>query len=595
LHDFDRRKGMSTDFLAAVYLRMSMDRQEDSPERQRGAIAPYLAKNGLRLYKEYVDEARRGWEEDRAGFLRMIQDARKGLFSIIVVDELSRLSRFDPLDFLVQVAYPLRGAQVVLHSVLEGPQSWDNLVGIILSAVHQDKSAGESKKTAYRVASLYRRLCVDGEIDIGRPPLGYKRVWVRDGVVLPANEKGATPRLVPDDDHPERPRAVRWAFEAYADRDLSLLDICRELESRGIETGRGKRVWRSGTLVRMLRNPRYAGFYVFGRTSMGKFHEVHGQEVKESPNARSKGRPKRTYHPQESWRVIANHHEALVGVELFMRVQELLSSNRKRTTPLRGRGDFLLTKLLICGACGGPMVGGRDRAGRVIYQCSQARNLGTCRLNTVREAEVVCRVIDTLECKFLNPAFLDRLREKVRELQRESSSEEAVARLRGERASLEKDIARVRGRLAKIADEGTFEFLSGQVASWVRRTKEIDAELEALGEPAHAEVVEDIIKEVSSSLWDLREAEQSGDREQLRVVLRKVTAAVKVDVAEEAYGSAGKRFRYVLCGGEVVARGSGALACAIPGGATIKLEEGCDETTSAASECSLLHHGCGWR
>ena len=49
--------------------------------------------------------------------------------------------------------------------------------------------------------------------------------------------------------------------------------------------------------------------------------------------------------------MIPDHHEPLVSVELFMRVQEMLAVNRKRTTPAEP-GNFLLTKLLICGGCG---------------------------------------------------------------------------------------------------------------------------------------------------------------------------------------------------------------------------------------------------
>ncbi len=111
---------------AAVYIRMSTDDQADSPQRQRDQVLPYCEKKGYRVVEVYEDAGMRGWDNDRPAFQRLLRDAQKGLFDIIVVDEASRLSRQDPIEYVVTVAHPLRQAGVAVEVVDEGRQmNWD--------------------------------------------------------------------------------------------------------------------------------------------------------------------------------------------------------------------------------------------------------------------------------------------------------------------------------------------------------------------------------------------------------------------------------------------------------------------------------------
>src|SRR5262245_43808131 len=53
---------------------------------------------------------------------------------------------------------------------------------------------------------------------------------------------------------------------------------------------------------------------------------------------------------------VPNAHPALVGPATFAAVQERFARNKALTTPVRG-GPWLLTGLLRCGECGGPLHG----------------------------------------------------------------------------------------------------------------------------------------------------------------------------------------------------------------------------------------------
>jgi site-specific DNA recombinase len=88
---------------------MSDDSQQSSIGRQLDQVGPYWVRKGYVVVGQpYTDEAIAGDEFDRRpGFQRLLRDARAGLFSVIVCDEWSRLSRQDPVDFTALVVKPL--------------------------------------------------------------------------------------------------------------------------------------------------------------------------------------------------------------------------------------------------------------------------------------------------------------------------------------------------------------------------------------------------------------------------------------------------------------------------------------------------------
>src|SRR2546430_970707 len=117
---------------AAIYIRMSDDKQENSPARQRSNIDPYIRHRGYEVVGEpYEDHGMRGWDQSRPNFLRLLRDAERGLFDVIVVDEMSRLSRDDSWEFIELVANPLRKAGVVVDVVGKGEQNWNDVIGLI--------------------------------------------------------------------------------------------------------------------------------------------------------------------------------------------------------------------------------------------------------------------------------------------------------------------------------------------------------------------------------------------------------------------------------------------------------------------------------
>ena len=155
------------------YVRMSSDKQEDSPDRQRAGINACANTKGYTLKKEYLDAGISGWAEDRPSFKQMMADAVAGKFDLILVDEDSRLSRQSPLEFMAKVAYPLQAAGVRVESAASGSLDWDDLGGQILAVVKADKAREEVRSLSRRVLGGMVQKAQAG-MWLGAAPFGYK-------------------------------------------------------------------------------------------------------------------------------------------------------------------------------------------------------------------------------------------------------------------------------------------------------------------------------------------------------------------------------------------------------------------------------------
>jgi DNA invertase Pin-like site-specific DNA recombinase len=401
---------------ACVYVRMSTDKQEDSPERQRGQIDPHCQRRGYVVVRRYEDLGERGWSDERQGFNQMLEDAGKGLFDVIVVDEMSRLSRSDQWAFM-ETVLPLRRAGVLVDSVAEGLMDWNDpndLSPFIMLGVRQHKSNQESSNLGRRVLSGYEKLAAKGKILLGRAPYGYRR----------QRDAGGATRLVlgPDDEV----RTVRWIFDAYVNRDYSYADIVRELNRRAVSPPAGGSGWCRPTVAGILKAEVYTGSYVFNRRHYGKFFRMTAAGPEQSRRDRQRIKymgversPRSVANDRKDWVVIPNTHEPIIEPELFNRVQGVIKSNTRRTTPVKCRGDFLLSGLLVCEDCGRPMLGGRAAPTQKVrerYMCSGRQNVKSdCKLNIVREPEVLDRILGTLKQTFMNPqVVVARLRAQAR-------------------------------------------------------------------------------------------------------------------------------------------------------------------------------------
>ncbi|WP_368321686.1 recombinase family protein, partial [Mediterraneibacter gnavus] len=80
----------------AAYCRVSTDKadQLNSLEAQKEFFSEYTQRTGDVLIKLYADEGISGTKiKNRKEFLRMMSDAEKGMFDMVVVKDISRFAR----------------------------------------------------------------------------------------------------------------------------------------------------------------------------------------------------------------------------------------------------------------------------------------------------------------------------------------------------------------------------------------------------------------------------------------------------------------------------------------------------------------------
>src|SRR5882672_11922001 len=115
---------------AVIYARYSSDLQRDaSVEDQIRLCRERIAHDGWQLVATYTDRAQSGASQLRPGYQRLLEDARRRQFDVVVAEALDRLSRdqehvaalFKQLTFAnVRIATLAEGDVSELHVGLKG-------------------------------------------------------------------------------------------------------------------------------------------------------------------------------------------------------------------------------------------------------------------------------------------------------------------------------------------------------------------------------------------------------------------------------------------------------------------------------------------
>ena len=204
----------------------------------------------------------------------------------------------------------------------------------------------------------------------------------------------------------------------------------------------GKIIWgrlTHGRVLGMLKNPSYAGMYVFGRYQ-------YRREI--SPEGEVRKRMQAVAMPD--WRVsLKEHHEGYITWEEFFKNQERLEKNRTNgeETVLSGparEGLALLQGLLLCGSCGRALTVRYMGNGGIYprYQCNWLRREGLATKDCMSfRCDLLDAAISEEVLKALQPAELELALAALRELE---SRDQAILRqwqMRLERAEYEAALA----------------------------------------------------------------------------------------------------------------------------------------------------------
>lgn len=232
--------------MAVGYVRVSTDRQEESPAAQRAEMEAWVAARGLRLAAVLEDIDVHGDDrlEDRPGFLRALAALREHGAGVLLVRNRQRFVRDAELSYVLRRAIKQHGAVLqTLDGLVDDDNPNTNLLGGILDNVHEFERRMISENTSKILQNMQR----EGRPAGGKAPHGQRIVW-GDFYV---DEQGVRRRralaLEPD---PDELRAIARIKELRG-QGVSYAAIAEKLHEEGFQP-RGKK-WHRTTVFNLAR------------------------------------------------------------------------------------------------------------------------------------------------------------------------------------------------------------------------------------------------------------------------------------------------------------------------------------------------------
>lgn len=302
----------------AAYCRVSTDKtdQINSLEAQKNFFTEYTEKNGHNLVRLYADEGISGTKtKNRREFLRLMKDAKQGLFEMVVVKDISRFAR-NTVDLLQNIrtlkALGIETAFLTSNMTVLGQSEF---VLTIFGALAQEESANTSKRVKFGKKMNAEK---------GRVPnfvYGYDKT-IGDYFNLSINEKEA--------------QVIRQIYNWYLNEGYGAAKISNMLNEKGIRTKRNCK-WSQNAICRILTNELYTGKIINGKQEVTDFLTGARAEKDES-----------------EWIVKERPDLQIIEPEQYEKAQNILRERNQSFHLKRERqsNKYLFSTIIKCKECG---------------------------------------------------------------------------------------------------------------------------------------------------------------------------------------------------------------------------------------------------
>ena len=314
----------------AAYCRVSTE-QEEQQNSYQVQIAYYTdlinRKKEWSLVGIFADEGISGTQtKKRTEFNRMIRMCKNKKIDLVITKSISRFARntVDCLEYVRQLKNLGIGVIFEKENINTLTMTSEFMIALYGSFA-QAESESISKNVSWGKEKAYR----EGKVQFQyQNLLGYRKGT--DG----------KPEIVP-----EEAETIKLIYKLFLD-GYSMTNIKKTLESKGILTAKGKKVWNESLISSILKNEKYVGDALLQKT-----YTLDCITHKVVRN-----------HGERPMYLVTDHHAPIIDRDTYNRVQQELarrSSKRKissKTTTEQGKysSKYALSELLICGNCGTP-------------------------------------------------------------------------------------------------------------------------------------------------------------------------------------------------------------------------------------------------
>jgi site-specific DNA recombinase len=493
---------------AALYARYSTDKQSSISAQFR--VCKQIAKqHGFTVCSEYSDAAISGGTAQRPGYQSMLDAARRSEFDVIVAEDTSRLWR--SLSEQSPRLAELEDLDIAVVTIdLDTRRDDAELIGPLNGAISQKYR----KEIGRRVYRTHSEMAEDGEPCGGRA-YGYVAARDNDGKIA-INRQEA--------------QWVVWIFGRYAE-GMSPRRVADELNRKGVPSpgakwNRKKRrqdaKWLMTAVRAILRNERYVGRVVWGRTRWKRLASDSSKRIKLPPKTPAivKQRPDLRIIDDKLWNAVQARIKAASAGRTTFRVDDP-DRGRKAYTGHGGKAHkHAMSGLLKCSCCKQSYVIADSRS----YACASHRDGGPSACdNALRARRDVIEgvVVGGLQEHLLSPEWLAKIeswtldRVKAAQKAQAANANAGVDRLK----AVEAQIARVTDAIAEGAMGGS--------KALADKLQALEAERDALTQRASPvapiRVVPRLGERVKGFLRDLQSALHRNP-DQARMYLRRLLA-----------------------------------------------------------------------
>ena len=382
-----------------IYTRVSTAIQVDgySLDAQRDKLIKYAEYQELDIAHEYSDQGKSGKSvEGRPEFMQMLEDIKseKDQVSYVLVFKLSRFGR-NAADVLssLQLMQDYGVNLVCVEDGIDSSKDAGKLMISVLSAVAEI----ERENIQIQTMEGRKQKAREGKWNGGLPPYGYRLV---NGLLMIEEEEAEIIRII---------------FDKYLNTSMGSIAITEYLNSHGYK----KKLRQNNTLdyftenfiSKVLDNAVYCGRITYGKRTMEK---VTG--------TRNEYRQVR----KDDYIDVKGIHEGIITEEEWAQVQikrKSMAAYQPKTHSLEH--EHILSGLLKCPKCGGPMYGNVNRKKKkdgssykdyFFYRCQRRKVIDGKKCDYKRQwsEELIDDAVSELICSLVTkPKFEEHLRKKV--------------------------------------------------------------------------------------------------------------------------------------------------------------------------------------
>lgn len=440
----------------------------------------------------YEDEGYSGGNTNRPKFQEMIKDIKAGKINRVVCYKLDRIGR--SVAQLSNMFELLDKHNCSFTSITEQQFDTTTPMGRAMINIASTFAQLERETIAERVRDNMIGLAKTGRWLGGQSPLGFspeKLTYIDEDF-----KERTLMKLTPIHEELE---LVKLIYELYI-KFQSVRQVTKKLNLDRIK-GKNGGNFNTSVIIRILKNP----LYVKSDAASNEFLENTGMNVFGTPNGNgyityNKTRKMTIDRDINEWIVAVSKHKGIIKSSDWIKVQELLESNKDKKIIRLGTGSkntSILTGVLKCAKCGGNMVirhGHKEaKSGKTFayYICSNkdSKFVDKCTNPNIRVDRLDAIVISQLK------AFnTDLLKESLKKELAKTTSQfkaDSITKIQSEIDDKKSSVSNLIKTLAKSPNEDVTNIIMNEIASYNDDIKKLEDSLKdnyAANDKMHSEI-----------------------------------------------------------------------------------------------------------